>query len=149
MCNICLIEITSEIFLKKLKNDVILHVKKIFFFLFSIKKLCHFLCSQIPPTKPNNNPFFFWFYFTLFVSFLTLFLVFTSSTLSPQYSKTWFLTLPSPSTTITPTTVPSRSKHTSTKPPSKSLTAKGLHITSLDLPGHGFSDNSVEVFVGC
>ncbi|KAG5049235.1 hypothetical protein JHK85_010338 [Glycine max] len=69
---------------------------------------------------------------------------------------------PSPFATTTPMTAPSRSKHTPTKPPSKSLTAKvfssysyrhlakslvtkGLHITSVDLPGHGFSDNSIEV----
>ncbi|KAK7337785.1 hypothetical protein VNO77_18372 [Canavalia gladiata] len=64
--------------------------------------------SQIPPTKPRkskspststpthpptNNPFPFWFYFTVFISLITLVFVFTSS-LSPQDTKTWFLSLP-------------------------------------------------------
>ncbi|KAH1071528.1 hypothetical protein GLYMA_03G237400v4 [Glycine max] len=135
--------------------------------------------SQISPTKPNNNPFSFWFYFTLSVSLFTLFFVFTSSTLSPQDSKTWFLTLPSPlrhhysnGRTIkvqthpdeTPLQVftlqegPTSSENIlivhgqglssySYRHLAKSLAANGLHVTSLDLPGHGFSDNSVEVSV--
>ncbi|KAK7284662.1 hypothetical protein RJT34_19412 [Clitoria ternatea] len=45
------------------------------------------------PTHPPNNPFSFWFYFTLSVSLITLLFVFSCS-LSPQDTKTWFLSLP-------------------------------------------------------
>ncbi|RDX94714.1 Protein AUXIN RESPONSE 4, partial [Mucuna pruriens] len=131
--------------------------------------------SQIPP---NNNPFSFWFYFTLSVSLLTLFFLFTSS-LSPQDPKTWFLTLPtslrrhySDGRTIKVQTRPNAApievfavqegptssenvvivhgqalSSYSYRELAKSLAAKGLHVTSIDLPGNGFSDKSVEVSV--
>lgn len=44
-------------------------------------------------TTAAPNPFKFWFYFTLLVSLLTLFFISLSS-LSPQDSKAWFLSLP-------------------------------------------------------
>ncbi|KAH6772501.1 hypothetical protein C2S51_010905 [Perilla frutescens var. frutescens] len=55
-----------------------------------------------PPSEPSStsksseatvNPFPFWFYFTIFVSLITLLCVLISS-LSPQDPKTWFLNLP-------------------------------------------------------
>lgn len=44
-------------------------------------------------TTQPPNPFSFWFYLTLSISLITLIFLFTSS-LSPQDTKTWFLTLP-------------------------------------------------------
>ncbi|GAB2277493.1 hypothetical protein Dimus_012200 [Dionaea muscipula] len=50
--------------------------------------------STSPAASPPSNPFTFWFYFTLAVSFLTLFFVFVTSLITPQDPKARFLSLP-------------------------------------------------------
>ncbi|XP_050382044.1 protein AUXIN RESPONSE 4 [Argentina anserina] len=51
-----------------------------------------------PPSKPPQNvqnPFAFWFYFTVTVAIITLIFI-SFSSLSPQDPKSWFLSLPTP-----------------------------------------------------
>ncbi|XP_076930460.1 protein AUXIN RESPONSE 4-like [Bidens hawaiensis] len=55
------------------------------------------MITEEPTSKPSSpplNPFNFWFYFTLSVSLLTLFLVTVSNLSTTPDPKSWFLTLP-------------------------------------------------------